>query len=313
MHTESVQRVLIVGLGTMGQQVALECARHGLDVTLYDVSSDQAVLCRKNQAAQLRQWIRDGRVDAAAVSEIMRLQTFAPDADSAARDCDLLIECVSEDRALKTRVFAQFDRICPARTIFATNTSYLIPSMMVKSLERADRFAALHFHDPVWYANVVDIMPHPRTSAETLSILEGFARRIGQIPILCGKERPGYVFNSMLQAFLASAIGLAVDGMASIEDIDRSWMGVLKTPIGPFGILDRIGLDTVHDIVQYWIPGAGDARQDKARQFIQRWVEAGRLGVKTGSGFYQYPNPAYESPNFLTSGGQTPLERSRES
>jgi 3-hydroxybutyryl-CoA dehydrogenase len=142
-------------------------------------------------------------------------------------------------------------------------------------------------------------MPHPGTSQETLQILEAFARRIDQIPIVMQKESSGYVFNAMLVAFLSAAMQLVANHVASVEDVDRAWMGILHTQVGPFGILDVVGLETAYDISKYWGEVRGDEKEKQNAQFLKQYVDTGKLGVKTGEGFYHYPNPTYQQPGFL--------------
>jgi 3-hydroxybutyryl-CoA dehydrogenase len=219
--------------------------------------------------------------------------------EDAAR-ADLLSESVPEDPGLKAKLFAQFDEICPPHTVFATNSSTLIPSMYAEATGRPGQFAALHFHTYVWDSNVVDIMPHPGTSPETVTLIYDFAKRIGQIPILLQKESYQYVFNAMLAALNTAAVKLAVDGVASVEDIDRAWMGIMKMPIGPFGIMDVIGLKTVWDITQFWATTLNDGQLQANANFIKQYVDKETLGVKSGRGFYSYPCPAFAAPRFLT-------------
>ena len=204
-----------------------------------------------------------------------------------------------EQITVKRDVLRQFGALCPPETIFTTNSSYFPPSVLATFSGRPDRFAALHFHSPVWFANVVDIMPHRQTSPATIERITAFAHQIGQTAIVARKEHPGYVFNTMLWQFLSAAMQLAGGEVASVEDIDRAWMGVMKTPIGPFGILDLIGLDTVQHIVEAW-PGA--LKDPRAKEFVNHvhaLVEAGHLGEKSGQGFYHHPQPSYREPGFL--------------
>ncbi len=226
--------------------------------------------------------------------------TTASDAQEAASEVDLVSESVPEDPKLKGEVLARFDKLCPARTVFTTNTSTLVPSQFSEATGRPSQFAAFHFHLPVWVANVVDIMPHPGTSEETVALLQDFARRIGQIPIVLQKEHGGYVLNTTLSALLREAQTMAASGVASVEDIDRAWMGVMKTSIGPFGIMDLIGIDTVWRITDYWAKKAFWMRELRRNAgFLKGYVDEGHLGQKSGRGFYDYPDPAFAQPGFV--------------
>ncbi|MDO9109839.1 MAG: 3-hydroxyacyl-CoA dehydrogenase NAD-binding domain-containing protein, partial [Desulfatirhabdiaceae bacterium] len=216
-----------------------------------------------------------------------------------AKDVDFVSESVPEDPGLKARVFSQFNQLCPAHAIFTTNTSTLIPSMFAEATGRPDRFAAFHFHD-IRVTNIVDIMPHSGTSAKTLALIQSFAARIGQVAILLNKENFGYVFNAMLTEVFKAAQTLAAGGVAEVEDIDRTWMGIMHTPVGPFGMMDSIGLDTVWKVTDYWARKLKDPQTLANAAFMKGYVDAGRLGTKCGQGFYRYPGPAYASPQFLT-------------
>lgn len=288
MDADDIRTVLVVGAGTMGQQIALQCAAHGFAVTLLD--TEQAALDR----ARARLDALAGHVasDPAfahtdVVADVARISATTDPAE-AAHEADLVSESVPEDPALKGRVFAELDRLCPARTIFATNTSSLVPSLFADATGRPDRLAALHFHQPVWSATIVDVMPHPGTSPETVETLVGFAGRIGQVPIRLLRESPGYVFNAMYNALNREAITLAANGVATVEDIDRAWTTVTKMPNGPFGMLDHVGIDTAWHITDYWARTLGDAQLTRNAAFLKSYLDQGRAGVKSGRGFYDY-------------------------
>ena len=203
------------------------------------------------------------------------------DLATAARDADLLSEAVPEDPDLKGRVLAEFNAACPPRTIFMTNTSTLVPSQFAEASGRADRLLALHFHLPVWINNLADVMPHPGTAPEVTQLVLAFARRIGQLPVELHREHNGYVFNSMYSALNSAAITLAQQGVASIEDIDRSWMHITKARVGPLGALDAVGLDTVWTITDYWARQLGDAAtacQRRVSQAVRRSRRSRRQG-----------------------------------
>jgi 3-hydroxybutyryl-CoA dehydrogenase len=292
MKADGVVRVLVVGAGTMGQQIALQCAGHGLSVVMLD--ADPAALTRAQaqlggMAAALAGDPAFAGVDLVqAVAAI----TYETDPATAAVDVDVVSESVPEDPALKGAVFAELDRWCPERTVFASNTSSLLPSMYAEASGRPDRLAALHFHQPVWSANIVDVMPHPGTSAETVELLLGFAVRIGQIPIQLHKESPGYVFNAMYNALNREAITLATNGVATVEDIDLAWTTVTKMARGPFGMLDFVGIDTAWHITNYWATVTQDPQLLANAAWLKTYVDQGHTGVKTGKGFYDYSTTA---------------------
>ncbi len=300
MDFSTIRRVLIVGAGTMGQQIGLQCAMHGCDVTLYDVSPEALETAQAQIKTFTVHLTAQGRLTPSTAEAALARFNFTTNPQEAAVEADLLSESVPENPVLKGQILAQFNQLCPPQTIFTTNTSTLVPSMFAEATGRPAQFAAFHFHQFVWESNVVDVMPHPGTSPETVEVLQGFARRIGQIPIVLKKESYSYVFNAMLGALNTAALDLAAREIASVEDIDRAWMGVMKMPIGPFGILDVVGLETAWHITEYWAKTLGDPKLQANADFLKSYLDQGRQGLKNGQGFYSYPNPAYQQPGFLT-------------
>jgi 3-hydroxybutyryl-CoA dehydrogenase len=299
MQIDDVRRVAIVGAGTMGQQIAFQCAGHGYDVVIYDVkpAALEAAAARIDRYAGGLE--AGGRITSELLESARARITLTADLEEAARDADLLSEAVPEDPDLKGRVLAEWGAVCPARTIFMTNTSTLLSSQFAKASGRPERVLALHFHLPVWINNLADVMPHPGTAPAVTQLVLAFARRIGQVPIELRREHNGYVFNSMYSALNTAAVTLAEQGVASIEDIDRSWMHVTKAPVGPLGALDAVGLDTVWTITDYWARELGDEQLRANAAFLKAYVDRGDLGVKSGRGFYSYPDPAYARPGFI--------------
>jgi 3-hydroxybutyryl-CoA dehydrogenase len=300
MNAEEIRKVLMVGAGTMGQQIALVCAWHGYQVALYDLRPEilEASVARIGELAQTV--VDEGLLTTDEAQQLLTRITPTSDAAEAARDADLLSESVPEDPKLKGQVLGRFDKLCPPHTIFTTNSSTLVPSQYAKATGRPAQFCALHFHQPVWSSNVVDIMPHPGTDPAVVDMVRDFARTIDQVPILLEKESSGYVFNVMLDAVLGAAMDLVSGNIATFEDVDRSWMGITGMPAGPFGIMDLVGLDLVYSIV---LRKAGIFRfLPSARRTLSlfgTYVEQGKLGQKSGEGFYTYPDPAFEQPGFV--------------
>jgi 3-hydroxybutyryl-CoA dehydrogenase len=303
MQIEDVQRVAIVGAGTMGQQIGFQCAGHGYDVVIYDVDPSALEGARKRIEEYAEGLEAGGTITSELRASAQARIALTTDLPTAARDADVLSEAVPEDPDLKGRVLAEFNAACPPRTIFMTNTSTLLPSQFAQASGRGDRLLALHFHLPVWINNLADVMPHPGTAPGVTQLVLAFARRIGQVPIELRREHNGYVFNSMYSALNSAAITLAQQGVASIEDIDRSWMLITKTPVGPLGALDAVGLDTVWAITDYWARRVGDPQLRANAAFLKEYLDRGDLGVKTGHGFYTYPDPAYGRPGFIESPG----------
>jgi 3-hydroxybutyryl-CoA dehydrogenase len=299
MRIEDVHRVLVIGSGTMGLQIGLQAATHGYDVVVYETDA----AAREAAPGRLRRYGEEQLaarvIDAGELERSLGRVRVTGDPATAGADVDLVTECVPEDPELKGRVLGQFNELCPPGAVFTTNTSTLLPSMFAEATGRPDRFAALHFHIPVWSANVVDVMPHPGTSAETTELLLDFARRLGQIPIRMHRESIGYVFNAVYTAMNRAAMTLVAKDVASVEDVDRAWMVIMKMPIGPFGMLDDVGIDTAWHITDYWAEVLGDAQLRANAALLRSYVDRGCTGIKSGEGFYHYPNPAYADPTFV--------------
>ena len=281
-----IKNVCILGAGTLGSRIALQAALSGYSVRVYDIQ-DQALESSKKVMAKI---LRQLSLPTQTLESIL----FTTDPAIAVENADIISESVTEDLALKQQVWAQFGAIAPEKTIFTTNTSYLLPTQIADFTGRPSLFCAFHFHD-VFYSTVVDIMPHLGTSEDLISILEDFGRALNQVPVVVRKENHGYIFNSMLMALIGSAGKLRTKEVASIEDIDKSWMVNFHMPMGPFGILDSIGLDTAWHVTHKLEDPASQA----FASLVKTYIDAGKLGEKTGEGFYTYPNPAYRDPDFL--------------
>lgn len=299
MNIDDIHHVLVIGAGTMGRQIGFWCALKGYDVTVYDVSPEALQKSAANMKADATQRIDQKRLTlAAADAAFSRIRFTSTPEDSAG--ADLVSESVFEDADVKGKVFAQFNAICPPRTIFTTNTSTLLPSMFAAATGRPDRFAAMHFYN-VWDANLLDIMPHPGTSPEVVQVLRDFAKRIGQVPLVLKKESPGYVGNALFGALNAAAFRLWREGIASIEEIDRAAMIFPGLRLGPFAVLDMDGLDMVWHVMQSKARISGDPDlQAEADRFKKEFIDKGWLGMKSGKGFYTWPDPAFLRPGFLT-------------
>jgi 3-hydroxybutyryl-CoA dehydrogenase len=298
MENSEIKKVLILGAGTMGLQIGIICAASRFEVTLFD-SFEDALNKAEARVGRLAQQLADhNRLANENVAEALGRIRFTSNPEEAGRDADFINESVPEDPKIKAQVFALFNTICPAHTIFTTNTSTLIPSMIAEATGRPERFLALHFHD-CEVTNVVDIMPHPGTSEAAIETVRNFCSAIRHFPIELKKEQPGYVFNTMLSEWMSAALSLASKGVANVEDIDRAWMGIFRSRSGPFGIMDSIGLETVYKVTDYWAKRKNDPRSLQNAVFLKEYVDRGDLGIKTGKGFYSYPEPQYLSAEFL--------------
>ncbi len=296
MQIDEIQKVLIAGAGTLGLRIGLQFAISEYDTFIYD-HDDKALDKGAKTATKILDWlISKGRVDEASKTTILSRLTWTTDLQAATKDVDFVSESIIEDLDAKISFWSQLVPMLPKGCAMTTNTSYLLPSMIAEHIGHPSNFCAFHFHDVFW-ANVVDIMPHPGTAGWMIDLLKTLGVKLEQTPVELETEHPGYIFNYMLMAVLGSAGALVTGEVASIQDVDRSWMGNFKMPRGPFGILDEVGLDTAWRIVSV-------RKDEKSRRFanlLKEHIDRGELGVKTGKGFYSYPNPEFKNPEFLIS------------
>jgi 3-hydroxybutyryl-CoA dehydrogenase len=282
-----MKNITVLGTGVLGSQIAFQTAFHGFDVVAYDI--DQPALDRAAErfaglAARYEADNVEGAADGGATAAIARIRLTSELADAVAA-ADLVIEAVPENLELKQGIYRTIGTAAPATTVFATNSSTLLPSALAESTGRPDRFLALHFANEIWSHNTAEVMGTEATDPEIYAAVVEFARSIGMVPIEIKKEKAGYVLNSLLVPFLQAAGELLVDGIAEPEAIDATWRIGTGAPAGPFEIYDIVGLTTAYNISRM-----GDAKQQAFADLIkERYIDQGKLGVATGEGFYTYP------------------------
>jgi len=296
---KEIQRLALIGAGTMGRQIALQCARHGFPVALHDVAEGVLADAEAWQREIVAGWVESGALSDADEDRIFGNMRYESNLGSALRDVDLAIEAAPERLAVKREVFAQVDRLLPAAATIATNSSSIRVSALEDATERPELVANLHFYLPVWDSPMVEVGGGSCTRPDVLEALTAFARAIHILPLRVNKESTGFVFNRVWRAVKKEVMRVADSGIASIEDIDRAWMikfGREKPP--PFAQMDRIGLDVIRDIELRYAAESGDP-EDFPKPILTERVERGDLGTKTGRGFYDYPDPAWARPDFL--------------
>lgn len=296
-----IEAVAIVGAGTMGWQIALQCAWHGIDVRLLDQAPAALETARLRIDEKLAEWTHAGIVAGAQVGEIGGRVHPMADLAGAVDGTRLVIEAIVEELEPKRQLFRELDALCDADTILATNSSSIRSRLIADATARPDRVLNLHFLRRPWDRPVLEVMTCGATSPETLQVGADFARQIGLVPIRVRREATGYVFNRLWRAVKKEALWLAREGIAPIEDVDRAFMLGFGTAAGPFMLMDQVGLDVARDIERQWFTESGDDR-DRPPPFLDEWVDVGRLGVKSGRGFYRYPHPPFERPGWLMDG-----------
>lgn len=278
--------VTVLGAGVLGTQIALQTARHGIPVVVYDISDDAVATGRERLAGIVEQYLGDvGEGERPAAEAAVAHIAFTTDLAEAVSAAGLVIEAVPERLELKRSVYAQLAGVAPADTVFATNSSTLLPSAIADATGRPDRFLALHFANHVWRQNTAEVMGTEATDPAVFESVATFAEEIGMVPIRLHKEQPGYVLNSLLVPFLDAAADLVLRGVADPETVDTTWRIGTGAPLGPFQIFDVVGLRTAHAIASASSdPGARAWAEHLQREYLDK----GRFGVESGEGFYRY-------------------------
>ncbi len=283
-----IQRVLIIGAGWTGRQIAGQMVAYGLDVTLVDNNSQALEVSRAWILDQRESFFEQGYWPNVSHEQLATRIHCATGIDAVDGEFDLVLESVSEQFSLKRRIIKAYSERFQPPSIIASNSSYFTPSMLQPHVVSPERFANFHFHVPIWRASLVDIASGPMTDEATLQRLVDLAIRIGQTPLVQRIENPGYVFNWMLKALLQSALQLVDRKIAQPADIDMAWKKVTGMPIGPFGIMDQIGVDLIHQTMSHARFVDGDEEWQPLVDILQPYVDSNRLGVKTGQGFFDY-------------------------
>lgn len=302
MTGETLQNVAIVGAGVQGSMLAFRCALHGKQVALVDV--DRQVLERAG--GKIAGWLEE-RVSRGELSrteaEAVRARIVAHDAlAEALADADIVIENVPEQLELKQAVWAQIDALAPEKTLLTTNSSSLRSSEIGAGVGRKDKTFNLNFMTPT-EDDMVEVMWNDRTSAATREAALAFLESIRNIAIVTRREIKGFSLNRVWRAVKKECLRLWAEGYIDPHDLDRAFMLEWRTGYGPFGLMDKVGLDVVRDIELSYYRESGD-ESDLPPRALEEMVERGDLGEKSGRGFYEYPDPVYLRPGWLRGEGR---------
>ncbi|MBF6354583.1 3-hydroxyacyl-CoA dehydrogenase [Nocardia higoensis] len=280
-----IEKVTVLGTGVLGSQIAFQTSFRGFDVIAYDIGEEALATARERLAtlaATYREEVPGATGD--TTEQARSAITLTTDLAAAVAEADLVIEAVPEVLDIKRDIYQRLGELAPERTIFATNSSTLLPSDIKDFTGRPDRFLALHFANRVWKMNTAEVMGTTDTDPAVFRAVAAFAEAIGMVPIEMHKEKAGYVLNSLLVPLLDAGLALAAGGYAEPEAIDKTWRIGTGAPMGPFQILDVIGLTTPYNIL---VNGGEDAQQ-LAAWLKANYIDKGKLGIATGEGFYKY-------------------------
>ena len=292
--------ITVAGSGVLGSQIAFQTAYKGkFNVVIYDIN-DEALERAKDRIMNLKPYYKAdlGASDEDLNAAYDRL-TFHSNLAKAVADADLVIEAIPEVVQIKTDFYNELGKVAPEKTVFATNSSTLLPSQFAEATGRPEKFLALHFANEIWKNNTAEVMKHPGTDERFFDEVIEFAKAIGMVALPLHKEQPGYILNSLLVPFLEAGQGLLLNEVADPATIDKTWMIATGAPLGPFAILDVVGITTAYNIANAKAQ-AGDPHFVKLANLLKtEYIDKGKTGRAAGEGFYKYPNPAFAKANFL--------------
>lgn len=294
------KNITVAGSGVLGSQIAFQTAFNGFDVSVYDIN-DEALEKAKERILKLKpRYQQDLGASSEQVDAAYNRLTFSSDLKVAVKDADLLIEAVPELVDIKMDFYKKLAKVAPEKTVFTTNSSTLLPSQFAEATGRPEKFLALHFANEIWKNNTAEVMKHPGTDMKYFNEVIEFAKAIGMVPLPLHKEQPGYILNSLLVPLLEAAQLLLIKGVSDHETIDKTWMIATGAPLGPFAILDVVGINTAFNISRSKAKVTGDKEFEKLSELLKtEYIDKGKLGRETGEGFYTYPNPSFEQSDFL--------------
>lgn len=290
--------VAIIGTGILGAQIAMLAAYAGYTVKIFDPHKDAFKETYNKiksdlKAKQVNPFIpwEDWDKCKDAVEQTTSLQ-------EAVKDADLIIESAPENVQLKNEVFKELGQCAPPHAIIATNSSSIPVSKMEASSGRPEKCLNIHFYFPLQGVNMVDIMGGSKTLPEVMQRGFDWIISIGCIPLKVNKEILGFCFNRVWRAIKREVLFMWANGYVDFRDSDRAWMVFTKMKEGPFALMDKVGLDVIYDIEMVYYNNSNDPK-DKPPDALREMIERGELGVKSGKGFYEYPNPEFLQPEFL--------------
>jgi 3-hydroxybutyryl-CoA dehydrogenase len=285
----AIQKVGVVGCGLMGSGIAQVCAAAGFTTVVREVAPELVEKGLKGIEKNLARLVEKGTITEAAKGEIRgRLKGTTVIEDL--KDCDLVIEAIIEQLPAKRELFGALDKLCPASTIFASNTSSLTITEIATSTKRPERFVGLHFFNPVPVMKLVEVVRTIATDSSVYDEMVAFGAKLGKTPVRAS-DSTGFIVNRLLVPYLLDAIRALEEGVGSIEDIDNSMKLGCGYPMGPLTLLDFVGLDTTYYISQIMYDEFKE-RRFAAPPLLKRMVLAGWNGRKAGKGFYDYADPA---------------------
>ena len=290
ISSRTIREVTILGQGVMGVDIALTFALAGFEVTGVDLFEQQLKTAETRTQANLDLMVKGGLVEQEAANDALTRIRRSVDWDASIVEADFIMEVVPEDLAKKQAVFKKCDELCAADVIIASNTSSMSISLIAEEMEHPQRAITAHWTIPAHLSPLVEVVPGIQTSKETETKVVALLDQLGKRPVIC-KDTPGFIHNILQGALIKASMDLMDMGIATAEEIDavvKNGFGLRMPSVGPIQFMDMVGLDSITNVGEY-LAKAMDNPAFRSHQRIRDKVEQGELGVKTGKGFYQYP------------------------
>ena len=289
MKVEDIKNICVVGAGNMGHQIALLCAIHGYQTTCTDVVPEILKKAEKFADTYLPGRVEKGKMTKEVAEAARKNISFTPDLKAAAKNADFMIEAVLEILDVKQKLFAQVDQIAPPHAILATNSSYLVSSLIKDAVkkERQPQVVNMHFFNPALVMKLVEVVKGPHVSDETAKVTYALSEKLEKIPVLLNKEVEGFLLNRIFRVIGREALWMLEMGIASFEDIDKACVYGAGHPMWPFRLMDLTGLDLNYIRSMERFKESGDRSDLPSPSVVERYLK-GNYGEKAGKGWYDY-------------------------
>jgi 3-hydroxybutyryl-CoA dehydrogenase len=299
MDVEEIERIAVVGAGLMGHGIAQEFALAGYQVRLHDQGEEPLRQAVQNIRANFQRLSSLGRLDASRIDPALGRITTTPRLAEAVHDVELVIEAIFEDLERKHRLFRALEDHCRQDSILASNTSSFVPSRLAEVVSRPERMLVAHYFNPSYLIPLVEVVPGPATSNETVTTMVHLLEKVGKRPVVLRREATGFVANRLQFALFREALAIAEQGIADPDAVDqvvRFGFGRRLAAAGPFEIFDLAGLDTILAVATEILPelAASGPTTPSVPDLLRQKVERGELGVKSGRGFHDWDSNSAE-------------------
>ncbi len=287
MKTAKIRNIGVVGAGNMGHQIALLAALSGFKTTCTDISEEALKKAESFADKYLPERVAKGKLTQEAAEQARRNISFTSSLEEAVKDADFVIEAATEKLDLKRKIFASLDKLAPPHAILATNSSFIVSSMVANATARPAKICNMHFFNPALVMRLVEVVKGPHTAPETADVTVELCKAMGKLPVLLKKEIYGFLVNRVLMALTNEALYLLDQGIADAEEIDLAITNALGHPMGPFRLMDLTGVDLTYHICMERYRETGNPA-DKPSPTVVEMYARGEWGQKKGKGFYQY-------------------------